>query len=41
MTDYENEFHEHKHEGLLIFLCFLGSSLAGYAITHYIGLLGI
>jgi len=29
-----------KHEPLLLFLCFLTSSIAGYILTHYLGLLG-
>jgi len=28
----------HKHENLLLFLCFLTSSLIGYFLTHHVAL---
>jgi hypothetical protein len=37
----DSEFSEHKHDGLMVFACFLGSSLAGYALMHYLAFLGI
>ncbi|MGD6932827.1 MAG: hypothetical protein ACQCN5_01305 [Candidatus Bathyarchaeia archaeon] len=36
----EDEFVEHKYDGFLIFLCFLGSSLVGYVIMNHLALLG-
>jgi hypothetical protein len=42
MNDYdENGYHEHKHDGFLVFVCFLGSALAGYFIMNYLAFLGI
>jgi len=40
MKEYEN-FEEHKHDGFLIFACFLGSALVGYILMNYHVLLGI
>jgi hypothetical protein len=37
----ESEFVEHKHDGLLIFLCFLGSSLVGYFVMNHFAFFGI
>jgi hypothetical protein len=38
----ENDpFEEHKHDGFLIFACFLGSALVGYVIMNHFALLGI
>ena len=43
MHDYDESdgFHEHKHDGFLIFACFFGSALAGYLIMNHVALLGI
>ncbi|MGB9842185.1 MAG: hypothetical protein ACPLKZ_05605 [Candidatus Bathyarchaeales archaeon] len=30
----------HKHEGFLLFLCFLSSALIGYILTHYFAIFG-
>ena len=30
---------DHNHESILLFVCFLISSILGYAITHHIALL--
>jgi hypothetical protein len=40
MDNYDS-FKDHKHDGLLIFICFLGSALAGYLIMNHFALLGI
>jgi hypothetical protein len=37
----ESEFHEHKHDGVITFACFLGSALVGYFIMNYLAVLGI
>jgi hypothetical protein len=37
----ETEFHEHKHDGFLVFLCFFGGSLVGYFVMHHFALFGI
>jgi hypothetical protein len=34
-------FEEHKHDGLLIFVCFFGSAIAGYILMNHHALLGI
>jgi len=39
MSQFDN-FAE-KHEGFLIFLCFLGSALAGYVLMNHFALFGI
>jgi hypothetical protein len=36
VTDYEEP---HKHEEVLIFVCFIGSGLAGYFLTQGVNLL--
>jgi len=35
------EFEEHKHDGLLLFVCFFGSALAGYLLMNHYALVGI
>ena len=40
MKDYDS-FEEHKHDGFLIFACFLGSALVGYLLMNHFALLGI
>ena len=36
------EFEEpHKHEQLLMFLCFLATALIGYVLTNHVALLGV
>ena len=40
MREYD-DFQEHKHDGILIFACFLGSALAGYILMNHFALLGI
>jgi hypothetical protein len=40
MREYDN-FEEHKHEGLLVFACFLGCALAGYLLMNHYAFLGI
>jgi len=37
----ESEFVEHKHEGLLVFLSFIGGSLLGYFVMHHFAFFGI
>jgi hypothetical protein len=40
MSEYDH-FEEHKHDGFLIFACFLGSALAGYVLMNHFALFGI
>jgi hypothetical protein len=34
-------FEDHKYDGVLVLLCFLGGALAGYLLMHHAALLGI
>jgi hypothetical protein len=36
---HEKPEKNHKHEPLLLFLCFLASSIIGYLLTHQVALL--
>jgi len=36
-----DQFEEHKHDGFLVFACFLSSALVGYIIMNHFALLGI
>jgi hypothetical protein len=36
-----DSFEEHKHDGFLIFACFLCSALAGYIVMNHYALFGI
>jgi hypothetical protein len=40
MREYDN-FEEHKHDGFLVFACFLGSALAGYLLMNHYAFFGI
>ena len=40
MGEYDN-FGEHKHDGFLVFACFLGSALAGYLLMNHYAFFGI
>jgi len=35
-----DEIGEHKHDGVLIFLSFLGSAMAGYILMNHYALFG-
>jgi hypothetical protein len=37
----ESEFVEHKHDGALVFLCFLGGSILGYFVMNHFAFFGI
>ncbi|MCX8153258.1 MAG: hypothetical protein N3E52_02360 [Candidatus Bathyarchaeota archaeon] len=40
-TKESKELEEpHKHEGFLLFTCFLAAAILGYFLTHYFALFG-
>jgi hypothetical protein len=40
MRKYE-QAEEHKHDGILVFVCFLGGATAGYILMNHYALFGI
>lgn len=40
MLNYMN-FEEHKHDGILVLLCFLGGAVAGYVLMNHYAFFGI
>jgi len=40
MINYRN-FEEHKHDGILVFFCFLGGAVAGYVLMNHYAFFGI